>query len=595
MNWRAFRPLVTGLLAAVVLLTAGCTASVPPATATAAESAEPALTPVKLGVGFIPNVQFAPFYVGMDKGFYAEEGIDLELAYGFENDYLKLVGIGELPFVIASGDQVVLGRNQDLPVRYVMNWYTKYPVVVFAEIAQNITAPADLAGKVIGIPGPFGASYVALRGILEAGGLQESDVKLESIGFTQAAAVTAGTVEAAVDYAVNGPVVLAQSGISTTQITLDDYLDIPANGLVTNEQTIQDDPDLVQRMVNATLKSIQYTLDYPDEAFAIALKTVPEAGGENEAANRAVFDASLLYWETQGREQPGATEIIAWQNASDLMERIGLTKGRVPAQGDVHQSIREIMALLIADNISKSFADTRQRLQALQPVSFSLAAGEFVCLLGPSGSGKSTLLRIVGGLLAADTGKVWFDGQPLTAPQPDIGFVFQKTNLMPWRTVIENVLLPLEIQQKRVGEEDVTHAHALLEMLGLHGFADAFPRQLSGGMNQRVVLARTLIHQPRLLLMDEPFGQLDALTRERLNLELQRLHAEQMKTILMVTHSISEAVFLADRVLVFSERPGKIIAQVPVPLPRPRTVETLATPDFAALTGEVRSLIAAPS
>lgn len=332
MYWRGFRPLVTGLLAAAVLLTAGCTAAVPPATTTAAETTASTLAPVKLGVGFIPNVQFAPFYVGMDKGFYAEEGIDLELAYGFENDYLKLVGIGELPFVIASGDQVVLGRNQDLPVRYVMNWYTKYPVVVFAEAAQNITTPADLAGKVIGIPGPFGASYVALRGILEAGGLQESDVKLESIGFTQAAAVSAGTVEAAVDYAVNGPVVLAQSGISTTQITLDDYLDIPANGLVTNEKTIKDDPDLVQRMVNATLKSIQYTLDNPDEAFAIALKAVPEAGGENEAANRAVFDASLPYWTTQGREQPGATEIIAWQNASDLMERIGLTKGRVPAQ-----------------------------------------------------------------------------------------------------------------------------------------------------------------------------------------------------------------------------------------------------------------------
>ena len=170
--------------------------------------------------------------------------------------------------MIGSGDQVVLGRAQGLPVRYVMNWYTKYPVVVFAKAAANITQPADLKGKSIGLPGPFGANYVALRGILEAGGLREQDVKLESIGFTQAAAISEDTVDAAVDYAVNGPVVLALQGIDTTQIALDHYLPMPANGLVTNEKTIKENPDLVAGMVRATRKSIEYTLDNPDEAFA---------------------------------------------------------------------------------------------------------------------------------------------------------------------------------------------------------------------------------------------------------------------------------------------------------------------------------------
>lgn len=244
--------------------------------------------------------------------------------------------------------------------------------------------------------------------------------------------------------------------------------------------------------------------------------------------------------------------------------------------------------LLIVDGVSKSFTDGARPLQALQPVSFSLAGGEFVCLLGPSGSGKSTLLRIIGGLVAPDTGKIWFDGKPHQAPDPDIGFVFQKTNLMPWRTVLQNVLLPLEIQQKQVTDADRQKARALLDLMGLHGFEDAYPRQLSGGMNQRVVLARALIHKPRLLLMDEPFGQLDALTRERLNLELLRLHTDQMKTILMVTHSINEAVFLADRVLVFSERPGRLVGQVLVDLPRPRTAALLSTPAFGQLTAEVR-------
>ena len=249
-------------------------------------------------------------------------------------------------------------------------------------------------------------------------------------------------------------------------------------------------------------------------------------------------------------------------------------------------------ALLIVENIAKTFTDAPRPLAVLQPVSFSLSAGEFVCLLGPSGSGKSTLLRIIGGLVAPDAGKVWFDGQPLIGPRTDIGFVFQKTNLMPWRTVIENVLLPLEIQQKKVTTQDEAHAMELLELMGLRGFEQSYPRQLSGGMNQRVVLARTLIHKPRLLLMDEPFGQLDALTRERLNLELLRLQAVRHKTVLMVTHSINEAVFLADRVLVMSDRPGRIVAQVAIDLPRPRDLSILSAPQFNALAAQVRQHIA---
>jgi NitT/TauT family transport system substrate-binding protein len=232
--------------------------------------------------------------------------------------------------MIGSGDQVVLGRAQGLPVRYVLNWYTQYPVVIFAKQTANLTQPADLAGKIIGIPGPFGASYVAFRGILEAAGLQESDVKLESIGFTQAAAVSEDQVQAAVDYAVNGPVVLAQAGIKTTQIKLDPYLRIPANGLVTNEQTIQENPALVRKMVGATQKAIQYTLDHPDEAFALTLKFVPEAGGDNEAVNRAVFDAVLDYWKPAIDQQTGATRAEDWQSTAEFMQRIGLVDQLVP-------------------------------------------------------------------------------------------------------------------------------------------------------------------------------------------------------------------------------------------------------------------------
>lgn len=289
------------------------------------------LIPVTLGVGFIPNVQFGTYYVGIEKGFYAEEGLDVTLDYGFENDYLALVGANQFQFMVGSGDQVVIGRAQGLPVKYIMNWYTQYPVVVMAKVDAGIAEPADLAGKVIGLPGPFGANYVAFRGILEAANLTESDVQMESIGFTQAAAISEETVDAAVDYGVNGPVVLAQEGIETVQIKLDQYLTIPANGLVTNEKTISENPELVEKMVRATLKAVQYTLDNPDEAFDIALIHVPEAA-DNLDANRAVFDAVLDYWMPQGDYALGETRLPEWQAAAEFMERIGLVDTVVNAE-----------------------------------------------------------------------------------------------------------------------------------------------------------------------------------------------------------------------------------------------------------------------
>ncbi len=309
----------------LTLVLSACTPGPPPRAAESQTPAEaPSLTPITLGVGFIPNVQFAPFYVGMEKGFFSAEGIDLSLDYGFENDYLKLVGTDELQFMIGSGDQVVLGRAQGLPVRYVMNWYTRYPVVVFALADSGIREPADLKGKTIGIPGPFGATYVAFRALLEAAGLTEADVQVESIGFTQAAAVSEGRVDAAVDYAVNGPVILELQGLEVVQIPLEPYLQIPANGLITNQRTIQEEPKLVARMVRASLRAIEYTLANPDEAFQIALKFVPEAGGENQAANRAVFDAVLAFWQPRPGLPLGATTPEEWRNVAELMQRIGL-------------------------------------------------------------------------------------------------------------------------------------------------------------------------------------------------------------------------------------------------------------------------------
>lgn len=250
-----------------------------------------------------------------------------------------------------------------------------------------------------------------------------------------------------------------------------------------------------------------------------------------------------------------------------------------------------IIPLLRVDHVSKEFIAGNSQVNALAHVNLQVASSEFVCLLGPSGSGKSTLLRIIGGLLPADRGEVTLQGVPLTEPHPDIGFVFQGANLMPWRTVIDNVLLPAEVAHGQSTSIDRERACALLALVGLQEFVDAYPKQLSGGMKQRVILARTLLQQPQLLLMDEPFGALDALTRERLNLELLRIHEEHQMTVLMVTHSIPEAVFLADRVVVLSERPGRVVADVAIDLPRPRPLAVMGSEAFAQLTMAVREAI----
>ncbi len=244
-----------------------------------------------------------------------------------------------------------------------------------------------------------------------------------------------------------------------------------------------------------------------------------------------------------------------------------------------------------AIHLHKKYTTQQGQLTVLEDVSFEVATGEFVCLVGPSGCGKSTLLRLLSGLLLPDRGEVRLHGEPLTSPSPDIGLVFQKANLMPWRTVFDNILLPLQVQHVPFEEAKrrVTH---VLDLVGLNDFAHSYPHELSGGMEQRVAIARALVYEPQVLLLDEPFGALDALSRERLNQELLRVWATPShKTIIMVTHDINEAVFLADRVLVLSQRPAMLTTIIPITLPRPRHPSLLYKPEFSLLAGKVRQAI----
>jgi NitT/TauT family transport system ATP-binding protein len=237
--------------------------------------------------------------------------------------------------------------------------------------------------------------------------------------------------------------------------------------------------------------------------------------------------------------------------------------------------------------VSKTYRTRDGEVPSLRPLDFSVDAGEFLVVVGPSGCGKSTLLKLIAGLLPPSEGEIRVQGRVVTRPHSDVGIVFQSPLLLPWRSVFANVMMPVEVKGlPRATYEE--RARGLLKMVGLAGFEDKYPYQLSGGMQQRASICRALVHDPKIVLMDEPFGALDAMTRERMNVELQRIQRETQKTVLLITHSIPEAVFLADRVLVMSERPGAIAAVYEVKLPRPRSLDVLSDPSFVQLTQTIR-------
>jgi len=245
--------------------------------------------------------------------------------------------------------------------------------------------------------------------------------------------------------------------------------------------------------------------------------------------------------------------------------------------------------IITVRDLAKTYRSKREGLlEALAPVSFEIPKGEFVCLVGPSGCGKSTLLKILAGIVPRSGGEIDIRHGGRSAADCHIGLVFQSPVLLPWRTVLENTVLPADVLDlDRAAAE--RRARASLAMVGLQGFEQSYPSELSGGMQQRCAITRALLHDPPILLMDEPFGALDAMTRDTMNLELQRIWAESRKTVFLITHSIPEAVFLADRVLVMSPRPGRIIDDIRPALPRPRDLDTTITPEFGEAVRRIRA------
>jgi len=280
---------------------------------------------VTLAMGYIPNVQFTPFYVALSKGYFADEKLEIEFDYGMETDLLSLVGADTLQFAVASGDQVILARGQGLPVVYVMTYFHRFPVAVVSLEDLPLEEPADLIGHSVGIPGLWGASYIGWLALLNASGIDEQDVTLESIGYTQVASLTEDQVDAAVVYAANEPVQLRQAGYEPNIIYVADYMNLVSNGIITNEKTIEDRPELVAGLVRAVLRGLRYTIDSPEEAFEICLEYVPEAGGENRDTQMAVLEESIKFWDS---ETLGLCDPSVWEMSQDFMFEAGLAESK---------------------------------------------------------------------------------------------------------------------------------------------------------------------------------------------------------------------------------------------------------------------------
>lgn len=284
------------------------------------------LTPVTLFMSYVPSVQFAHIYVAAERGYFAEEGIDIRFENGFnEADGVERLASGDLQFGLISGEQVILARAQGRPVVYVYEWYEHYPVGIVTPHGSGIAAPADLAGKVVGIPGPQGASYTGLRALLKAGGLTEADLgELRSIGFTAPEHICERAVDAAVVYVANEPLTIEQQCMPVDVLRASDYAPLVANGLVTNERTIREQPELVRGMVRALTHGVADVIADPDAAFTIAVEGyVTDLPDEQRATQRQVLDNSIALWDGAG----GMTSLDKWQTTQDLLIEMGLLAG----------------------------------------------------------------------------------------------------------------------------------------------------------------------------------------------------------------------------------------------------------------------------
>jgi NitT/TauT family transport system substrate-binding protein len=304
-----------------ILVTLGMMLALSACSSTRSGNGSGELTKIRLPMGYIPNIQFAPMYVAIEKGYFREAGIDMELDYKFETDGVALVGAGDLPFAVVSGEQVLLARAQGLPVTYVAAWYQEYPVSVVAKSELGVLIPQDLKGKKVGLPGLFGANYVGLRALLFEAKMSESDVTLDSIGFNQVELLATGEQDVVVGYTANEPIQLRARGIAVTEIRVADYVQLASNGVLASEKIISENPDLVRAFVGAFLKGLTDTIANPEEAFDLSEAHIPNFADLDADVQKQVLATSIEQWKA---ERLGYSDPQAWENMQDVLLEMGL-------------------------------------------------------------------------------------------------------------------------------------------------------------------------------------------------------------------------------------------------------------------------------
>ena len=309
------------MLKKLVLLMLGLAISLSACSSLQVKNAAVPLTKIRIPMGYIANIQFAPFYVAIEKGYFKDAGIQIDFDYSFETDGVKLVGAGELPFAVASGEQILLARAQGVPVTYVAAWYQKFPISVIAKSDAGIATPKDLKGRTIGLPGLFGASYIGLRALLFSAGLSESDVKLEEIGFNQVELVAAGKQNIVVVYTANEPIQLKAQGIDMTELRVSDSVQLASNGILASEKVIAENPKLVSAFVGAFLKGLKYTIENPDDTYTLSAKYIPNFADLDKTVQKEILVTSIEMWKA---DRLGYSDPQAWKNMNEVLVKMKL-------------------------------------------------------------------------------------------------------------------------------------------------------------------------------------------------------------------------------------------------------------------------------
>jgi ABC-type nitrate/sulfonate/bicarbonate transport system ATPase subunit/ABC-type nitrate/sulfonate/bicarbonate transport system substrate-binding protein len=524
-----------------------------------------------------------PFYWAKEKGYYGAENLDVDIKEGAGSGKTVALMSGQQDDIgLADYMFMSVGVAKGMKLKGIFGEVQDGAWAIVSRADSPIKKPEDLIGRSVATT----ADHKAMLDLLLAINKIPADkVKIQVTGAaTRNTVFVNGQVDSFISVLIGSPldlVVRAQQGKDKPVYFMPfaDFGIAPmGQGLLAHERVIAEKPEMLRRFVRASAKALNEIVkpDKTEEAVDVA---------HAAARHQEYASSSFGLDERQGLggvgRHPGQDRATRETDPhpEPLYQRI--------RANEVMPTARARNEVIGLENVSLFYPSKNAEVHALDGISLAAADREFVALLGPSGCGKSTLLKLIAGLIPQSSGVIRINGTRISGPTPSIGIVFQSPLLMAWRTVLQNVLLQIEIRNLRVANYRGA-AHELIRLVGLEGFEDALPHQLSGGMQQRVGLCRALIHDPDLLIMDEPFGALDAMTRELMNAELQRIWIERQKTVLFITHSISEAVFLADRVLVMSPRPGRIVGEIAVDLPRPRTVATTELPAFVHFTREAR-------